>query len=254
MIFLPAPSILFYTQIFLTLAFGVFVFYLESTGKFNLPYSKFASNSGISPRLGMFLIYFIPILGYLSTIPNFKTISPYHLLLLLVFTFHFTKRCLEVLFLHIFSGKIGLVGVVFITLAYTNIGILLGNNHAKMQALAELSPGSAYSLFALFLFIFGQSGNFYHHLLLKKLREKQTDKVYSMPTGGLFPFVVCPHYFFELLSWFAIALLSTHWESYVVFFIMLCYLSGRSERTKSWYHSKFIDFPRERKRILPFVY
>lgn len=252
MIYFPEPSLLFYAQATLYLIFGFVIYYLESSGKFNLPYSKFASKQGISPKLGMFFIYFIPILGYVSTIGNLSTLSPYHLLLLLVFVFHFGKRCLEVLFLHQFSGKIGLLGVIIITFAYTNIGMLLGRNHERMQFLSEVSPTSVFSILGIITFLIGQAGNLYHHILLRGLRNSRTDKNYVIPNSGLFRFVVCPHYFFELISWLGIAILSRHWETYVVFFIMCCYLSGRSERTRVWYMEKFPEFPPNRKRIVPF--
>jgi very-long-chain enoyl-CoA reductase len=139
-------------------------------------------------------------------------------------------------------------------MAYTNIGILLGSNHEKMQFLAEYKLSSAQSLFGMIVFIIGQTGNLFHHILLKNLRNSRTDKEYVIPKGGFFEILVCPHYFFELISWLGIAILSTHWESYVVFFIMVCYLSGRSVRTKAWYLEKFNNFPKSRKRIVPFVF
>ncbi|TGL58111.1 DUF1295 domain-containing protein [Leptospira ognonensis] len=254
MIYFPQDSIIFYAQAAIYILFGFFVFYLESSGKFNLPYSKFASNRGISPKVGMFFIYFIPILGYVSTIGKLSSLSPYHLLLLFVFVFHFGKRCLEVIFLHQFSGKIGLIGVIIITFAYTNIGILLGKNHEQMQFLSEVSPTSTFSILGIIIFFFGQAGNLYHHILLRRLRNSRGDKNYLIPNSGLFQLVVCPHYFFELISWLGIAILSRHWETYVVFFVMTCYLSGRSARTRDWYREKFSDFPSNRKRIVPFVF
>lgn len=254
MIYFPEPSLIFYIQVLFYLSFGIVVFYLESTGKFNLPYSKFASSEGISPRIGMFIIYFIPILGYASTVPNWKLQSSYQIILFLIFTFHFAKRCLEVLFLHQFSGKIGIIGVIVITLAYTNIGLLLGSNHAKMIYPESISFLDPIFMLGMLLFSIGQIGNFYHHLILKKLRSIQQSNEYTIPKGALFDKVICPHYFFELVSWLGIAVLSHHWESYVIFFLMTCYLFGRSTRTLSWYHSKFKDFPTDKKRIIPYIY
>ncbi len=254
MIYFPPPSLFFYTQTILYLLLGFGIYYLESSGKFNLPYSKFNSGSGISPQVGMFFIYFLPILGYISTFPNHSDLSFYQLTLFILFLIHFGKRCLEVLFLHQFSGKIGLIGVLFITFAYTNIGILMGTNHMNMNFPEGAPYTSAYFIIGIILFLIGQVGNFYHHLLLRNLRKTKTDKKYSIPSGGLFGYVLCPHYLFELISWLGLAIVSTHWESYVVFFVMSCYLAGRSERTRVWYLEKFPDFPQKRKRIVPIVF
>ncbi|PPS03344.1 hypothetical protein GOBAR_AA17323 [Gossypium barbadense] len=65
------------------------------------------------------------------------------------------------------------------------------------------------------------SGNFYHHYLLSKLRTNG-DKEYKIPKGGLFELAICPHYL-----------------SYV---------------TRKWYMSKFEDFPKEVKALIPFVF
>merc|ERR1719382_2177292 len=50
----------------------------------------------------------------------------------------------------------------------------------------------------------GTLGNFYHHWLLMRLRSNSNaaDQFkYKVPRGGLFPYVCCPHYLTELISW-----------------------------------------------------
>ncbi|MCC5815790.1 MAG: hypothetical protein JJT78_13640 [Leptospira sp.] len=235
---------------------AIVAFVSESSGKFNLPYSKFASNKGINPRIGMFIIYFLPILIYLTSWINAGTPSSlYHILCLVVFIVHFGKRCLEVLFLHRFSGKIGLSGVILITFAYSNIALIYGylHNTLTMQELSE-TASVPILLFGFIVFGIGTSMNFYHHLLLSKLRTDKNDKDYKIPAGGIFSLLVCPHYFFELISWLGIAIVSTYLESYFIFIIMLGYLSGRSNQTREWYLKRIPEFPKDRKRIFPFLY
>jgi hypothetical protein len=234
----------------------IIAFVSESTGKFNLPYSKFAKNKGMDPRLGMFIIYFLPILCYILTwTSNHSPNSIYHLVLLFAFVFHFGKRCLEVLFLHKFSGKIGTVGVVFITFAYSNIGLLLGTIQNKVTSLEAGQNAPLLVLgFGFIVFLIGEGYNFYHHLLLSRLRKNSDDKEYKIPEGGLFPYLVCPHYFFELLAWVGLAIMSMYLDVYMIVFIMIGYLSGRSNQTREWYLNRIPTFPKYRKRILPFLY
>ena len=59
----------------------------------------------------------------------------------------------------------------------------------------------------ILLFVIGMGGNFYHHYLLSRLR-KDGEKGYRIPHGGLFEFVVCPHYLFETIDFVGLALIS----------------------------------------------
>jgi hypothetical protein len=232
---------------------GLIAFKSESSGIFNLPYSKFAKGKGISPRIGMFIIYFFPILAYYFTYSTSgRPTTLYHVVCLFIFCFHFGKRCLEVLFLHKFSGKIGMLGVFIITIAYSNIGLVVGSlQNSNISAEEANQIPTLLIFFGLGIFLIGQIGNFYHHLLLKKMR---TGLEYTIPTTGMFSKLVCPHYFFELIGWFGIAIVSSFFDAYMILFIMTCYLSGRASKTKDWYLEKFPDFPKSKYKIFPYLY
>lgn len=250
----PLSDTTLYTYTFYTFL-AIFAFKSESSGNFNLPYSKFASNKGMDPRIGMFIIYFLPILAYFYTwnLPNNPKTS-YQYLTLGMFLIHFGKRCLEVLFLHKFSSKIGFIGIFFITLAYSNIGLLTGSLHNQTPPDVITKIPVWWTLFGILLFMGGELGNLYHHFLLTKLREDKGDKSYKIPTKGMFPNLVCPHYFFELISWLGFAVVSTYFDTYFLFLIMTAYLAGRSHTTREWYLKKIPNFPVSRKRILPGIY
>lgn len=53
-------------------------------------------------------------------------------------------------------------------------------------------------------------------------------KTYKLPQGGLFTYVNAPHYFFELIAWFALTLVSRHVFSVATFEGMVVYLSQRA--------------------------
>ena len=48
----------------------------------------------------------------------------------------------------------------------------------------------------------------------------------QVPTGGLFSLVTCPHYFFELVSWWGLAVVSQHIHAVGVALGMTGYLAG----------------------------
>lgn len=252
--FPPLTDVILYSYAFYTIL-AIVVYKLESSGSFNLPYSKFAKTTGMNPRVGMFLIYFLPILAYISTWDqNPNDTSYYKYLTLAMFIFHFGKRCLEVLFLHQFSGKIGIPAVFFITLAYSNIGFLAGSLHNRTPDSVANEIPKVWIVIGVFLFLIGEIGNFYHHLILKRLRTSSEDKAYKIPNDGQFRILVCPHYFYELVAWFAFAMVSTYIDVYFIFIIMAAYLAGRSVRTQIWYREKIPNFPTSRKKIFPYLY
>jgi very-long-chain enoyl-CoA reductase len=110
-----------------------------------------------------------------------------------------------------------------------------------------------YSLyFGFAVFLLGQGSNFYHHILLTRLRSNES-REYKIPEGGLFSLVNCPHYLSEIIGWIGIAIMSKYLIVYGLTFIMSAYLFGRSINTTRWYREKIPNFPKDRKSILPFV-
>jgi len=103
------------------------------------------------------------------------------------------------------------------------------------------------------LFLVGVTGNFYHHYLLSKLRGKG-EKEYKIPKGGLFDFVICPHYLFEIIGFYGFSFISQTLYSFSFAVGTTLYLLGRSYATRRWYLSKFDDFPKNVKAIIPFFF
>ncbi|KAI8007393.1 Steroid 5-alpha-reductase DET2 [Camellia lanceoleosa] len=102
------------------------------------------------------------------------------------------------------------------------------------------------------MFLMGISGNLYHHYLLSKLRE-QGDKGYKIPKGGLFDRVICPHYLFEILGFIGISCISQTLYAFSFTLGTTIYLTGRSYATRRRYLTKFQDFPKNIKALIPFV-
>lgn len=174
---------------------------------------------------------------------------------------HFAKRCAEVKFLHHYSGTIELATAVFIGTYYTLIAVLIANIATTTPTPLSITIGTT-------VFAMGLLGNFYHHSLLAKLRNKKnngptrsgrtttTTQHYVAPQGGLFRYVAAPHYLFELLGWLGIAIVSQHGNAYLVLASMGSYLTGRAVAQNAWNRAKFTDqhWPSTRKNIVPFVF
>ena len=238
------------------IGFGLILGALEGSGRFQLPYSKFRGAGKINSRAGMFIIYFLPILTYLwYFFQGGAPQSMYHLVLLVAFLFLFGKRCLEVLFLQRYSGGIGLTALILITFFYSAIAYMasIWQNIYTPATVGSTTIYLSTLLPGLLIFLAGMWINFYHHLLLARLR-KGDNKEYTIPRGGLFRYVTCPHYLGEIIAWLGYAIMSKHLAVYGLVFIIICYLSARSFRTRIWYRNTFPDYPADRKALLPFIF
>ncbi|MBI4063643.1 MAG: DUF1295 domain-containing protein [Elusimicrobia bacterium] len=236
------------------IALGLLIAFFES-GKFNTPYSKFSKGGTINMRLAAILVYFSPIVAYTASyIQASSPKSPYHVALLAGFTLHFGKRCLESLFLHKFSRRVGLPVIAVVGFAYTSVAVLAGQLHnAKVPEVYGYAFGPSLLLAGAAVMFFGELLNFYHHYLLAKLRRGQ-EREYRVPQGGLFRYVACPHYLAEIVAWFGYALMSRHLEMYGVVFIFTCYLAARSRKTSQWYQKNVPGYPADRRSLVPYLF
>lgn len=243
---LTNTAIAIYVGVFLSaIASGI----AERKGLMTFQYSKFRSNQGIDSRLGMFIIYFLPFVVHLPAVMFFckDALTLVQVIFSSAILIHFGKRCYEVLFVHKYSGPIGLATTIQITFSYCFVSIFAAS--LLPWALPEID---ALMLIGIVLFVLGQSLNFYHHKLLADLRESYTE--YFIPKGALFEKVACPHYFFEVIAWLGIALISRHLNMYLLAMVMAIYLAGRAVKVRDWYLEKFSDYPADRKSIFPYLY
>ena len=219
----------------------------EYTGLTTMKYSKFRLEKGIDSRLGMFLLYFGPLLAALGfSLEYLSTATLVQAMVLAAICGHFAKRCLEVLFLHKYSGPMELSTTLMIGSFYTLVAALLSYLNRWPLPAAD----NVFWL-GLLLFVFGETANFAHHKLLADLRQATKD--YVIPRGGWFEYVACPHYLFEIVAWVGILLLSRHLFALIALVGMSGYLLARSLKTLAWYRQKFPKFPKKRKALIPFV-
>lgn len=158
----------------------------------------------------------------------------------------------QVLFIHKFSARVAVDSMILISFSYFMISACtiysqpLCETHFPEPPIDLMYPG-------LVLFLVGIGGNFYHHLLLSRMRG-EGEKGYKIPKGGMFDLVICPHYLFEIIDFIGIAFMGQTPYSYAVAVDTICYLAGRSYATRRWYKSKFEDFPEGVKALVPYIF
>lgn len=236
------------------------VFFLaEATGWMSFGYSKFAQRErrwSLPSRLGMFIIYFPAVFAYPLIFTYMEgPSSSWHTWCMALVVAHFAKRCLETLFLHKYSGVTNLGSTLLISSLYTLVALLLGYFAATDMKLSLLNSTVLKPLVVvgIVLWFVGTGINFYHHWLLARLR-KPGETGYVLPTGGLFRWIACPHYFGEIVAWFGYAFLFHHIAAYIIAATMTAYLMGRSHNTVKWYRERLEGVPSNWKRLFPFVY
>ena len=224
----------------------------------SLGYSKFATggtkscNLFVPTRVGMFVLYFPAAIAFPTAIAAFGlcldswsyggfTNTPRHWTAAVLFTFLFSKRVLESLFLSKFSGKMEAPSMVFISVSYFTVGVacvlICGGDLAFLPQ--EQNGFSVLLIIGIVISLIGAAGNFYHHYLLANLRGTGEEKVYKVPHGGIFWLTPCPHYFFEVVGWLGFALAIGHIGAVLLLVLGSgSYLFGRTVSTLRWYRDK----------------
>ncbi|CAI8593858.1 unnamed protein product [Vicia faba] len=260
-LFPPPPSLFVTTMSVISIASLANAGFSEVRGK-HMSYSKFwnVNNDNatekkqqvkLSSRTGMLLLYTPAFLAGAASFWVFPDDGFRSTVLQSAVTIHFFKRLFEVLFVHKYSGSMALESAIIITLSYfLSSATMIYAQHLTLN-LPEPSINLLYPGIAMFLV--GITGNLYHHYLLSKLRGKG-EKQYKIPKGGLFEFVICPHYLFEIIGFYGFSLISQTLFGFSFAIGTTFYLLGRSYATRRWYLSKFEDFPKNVKAIIPFIF
>ncbi|KAK9105105.1 hypothetical protein Scep_021949 [Stephania cephalantha] len=227
----------------------------------HLQYSKFwdvrAPNTlkvkrvKVSSRAGMLALYAPAFLAGLVSFWLFPGDGLRFMLLSSALTLHFLKRVVEVLFIHKYSGAMILDSVVAISLSYFLSAVTMIYNQHLVDGVQE--PPFDLKYIGFILFMVSSAANFYHHYLLAKLREKD-DKGYKIPKGGMFNLVICPHYLFEILAFVGVSFISQTVYPFCFTIGTTFYLLGRSYCTRKWYLSKFENFPKDVKALVPYIF
>lgn len=131
-----------------------------------LPYSKFGTGGGVNSRAGLTLAYATPICVYIVLwIEGGAPQTPYHLIVLAAFLFHFVRRILEILFVNSYSRPTLLCALV--TIALLHGGAATSCAFFQVHTLEQPTSNLIFMLGVL-VFAVGELLNGYHHRLLAR--------------------------------------------------------------------------------------
>jgi hypothetical protein len=157
------------------------------------------------PELDWRLAYAMPIFVYIALwIEGGAPQTPYHLVVLATFLFHFVRRILEILLSTVTRAPTPLWALLIIALLYS--GAAMSCAFFQVHTLGQPTSNPIFILGVL-VFAFGELLNGSHHWLLARLRAPGV-RTYGVPRGGLFGWVASPHYLGEILSFVGYAVTS----------------------------------------------
>lgn len=220
---------------------------------FNTPISKYRSPKlrqlfgTIDARTGMIALYSVALLFMLIFI-YFETFgATANKIGAGLFVLHFCKRVVECAVVHIYSAPLDTFTVVYLATSYVVIAAAFAYDTSVSSSHNE-SLGAQSWWCSIPIFLVGQIVNGYHHWLLRQLRLRHSKKIeegsddqsaYVLPTGGLFGFVLHPHYLGEMISWAGTALAVNRGLVYGIVLFMFFMQTGRASAGKQWYKEKF---------------
>lgn len=202
--------------------------------------------------LGPILIH--PILYFL--LPGTYGASKIQTITFALVMFHFLKREFETFYIHRFSTATMPLRNLFNN--STHYWILGGVNLAywnyRPNSPAAL-PSNPYITYpAIALFIVGEAGNLYTHVVLRNLRSSGgTER--GIPKGWGFGLVTCPNYMFEAVAWLGVALLTWSWSSVLFLAVALLPMGSWAKKKEARYRKEFGNrYRRKRFVMLPGIW
>ncbi|CAM6086154.1 unnamed protein product [Calypogeia fissa] len=178
------------------------------------------------------------------------------LVLLRLFQFHYFNRTLIYPIRMKVQGK-GIPLVVVLCAFFFNLynGYLQGRWLSHYGSYHDRSwLTTPQFLIGTLVFFTGFAINFWSDHILLSLRADEHDRSYKIPRGFLYKYVTSPNYFGEIVEWLGWAILTWSPAGLAFFVYAVANLAPRAVTTHQWYMTKFNDYPKERKYLVPGLY
>ena len=146
-----------------------------------------------------------------------------------------------------------------------SFGMLFNTANAVMQGtwIFFLAPDAQYTpawlttpqfLIGVTIFLIGFAINLQSDHIIRNLRSPGDTK-FHIPRGGMFRYVTSANYLGEFTEWVGWAILTWSWAGLVFAIWTFANLAPRANTHHRWYLAQFGDgYPRDRRRMIPFLY
>lgn len=222
----------------------------------NAPYGRFTNSSfgpGINPKLAWFIQEIPSVIIPFSLIyfhyEKMSSIANY--VLIISFIFHYIQRS----FIYPLLMKAGRPMPILTCLSA--FLFCAGNGFMQIRHIIFTNYDSNEHLklrfnIGIILYVVGLIINIHSDSILRNLR-KPNETGYKIPTGGIYNYVSCGNYFGEILEWFGYALACNSIAGLAFFILTVANIGPRAIEYHRWYKKKFVDYPKSRKALIPFL-
>lgn len=212
----------------------------------------------LGPQLGWRTVFLVEYLGPIlihpilyALLPSSSGPSQLQSLTFALVMLHFVKRELETLFIHRFSAaSMPLLNIFKNSAHYWLLGganIAFWTYRSSAPAAGPSNPYITYV--ALLLYIIGEVGNLYTHVVLRNLRSSGgTER--GIPQGWGFGLVTCPNYMFEAVAWVGVGLVTWSWSAAVFLAVALVPMGLWARKKEARYRREFGGRYRKKRFVM----
>lgn len=175
------------------------------------------------------------------------------LALMALWQIHYVNRTFVFPFRIKAEGKTTPISIVATAIVFNTL-----NAYVNARWVSELGSYPASWLYdarfvlGALVFFVGFAINQHADYVLMNLR-KPGETGYKIPHGGLYRYVSCPNYLGEMLEWTGWAIATWSLPGLAFALYTAANLAPRAIQHHAWYRSKFPDYPKQRKALIPFV-
>ena len=243
----------FYKLLFLWILLGLFTFIYLIFSKTIAPYGRHSNSKWgimIDNRWGWFWME----LPALLLMPVIVLISPIEknliiILMLSLWVLHYFYR--TILFpikLRTKGKKIPIAIVISAFIFNLFNGFFIGY---EIGYLSEKYSFGINTIIGVIIFFMGMYINRLSDNKLISLRKESQD--YQIPKGGMFNYISCPNHFGEIVEWFGYSVIVYNLGALSFALWTAFNLIPRSLNHHNWYKKSFVEYPTNRKAVIPYI-
>jgi len=225
--------------------------------KITAPYGRYTSSKWgpLISNKWAWMIMELPVLVVLYgwIFPDIILFSFPYIIMIGLFSLHYINRIFIFPFrLHTKGRKMPVI--IMGSAIFFNImnGCSFGYYFTHFASYTNAWLGDPRFISGIILFFTGLIINWKADNILINLR-KPTETSYKIPNGWLFNKISCANLFGELIEWLGFAILCWNLPALTFFIWTAANLIPRALAHHKWYKEKFIDYPANRKAIIPYT-
>ena len=88
----------------------------------------------------------------------------------------------------------------------------------------------------------------------KLISLRKENKEYQIPQGGMFKYISCPNHFGEIIEWIGFAVIVFNLGALSFALWTAFNLIPRAMNHHNWYKKSFVEYPKDRKAVIPFLF